>query len=242
MIRAIALLAAWGFTMTAAAAEPEAPAEPAEPTAAPAAEPAPAPRNDARGYVGFGLALAGHTLESGLGEAESSGGGFVVNGVGHSGKINPSLDIAFRGEGAIMGREFDGSGEEVADVLFEVDGGMRISELFMVTLGYTTQVTAYDNPEVATSYDVIPIGLGVLRTTDAGYLLAQLRLGGGRLSNDQDNDTESVGYAGIRLAVQHGFGSGVQFMAALGLDSYEVEDLDLTDEFVRLEFGLGFGL
>ena len=237
MIRYVALLVAWGFTLTVAAAEPEAPATPEAPAA-----PAPAPKNDARGYIGFGLALAGHTVEISGAEGDSSGGGFVVNGVGHSGKVNPSLDIAFRGEGAIMGREFDASGEEVADVLFEVDGGIRISELFIVTLGYTTQVTAYDNPEVATSYDVIPIGLGLLRTTDAGYLLAQLRLGGGRLSNDQDNATESVGYAGIRLGIQHGFGSGVQFMAALGLDTYEVDDLDLSDEFFRLEFGLGFGL
>jgi hypothetical protein len=231
MIRFVALLLAVAIPAGVAAAEPEAPGEPA-----------PAPKNGARGYLGFGLAVAGNTLETPLGDADSSGAGLMVNGVGHSGKVNPSLDIAFRGEAALMGREFDGSGEEVGDILFELDGGLRISGLLLLTLGYTTQFTVYENPDVVTSYSVIPVGIGLLHTTDSGYLLGQLRVGEGRLSNDQDNATESVGYAGIRAAVQHGFGSGVQLMVALGLDTYEVDDLDVTDQFFRFEFGLGFGL
>jgi hypothetical protein len=223
---AVLVLAGWGFA--AQAAEPE-------------AAPADAPPNEARGYVGIGLVATSHTSETLLGDLDSGGGGVAVNGVGHSGKINPSLDIAFRGEGAILGREFDGGGE-VADVLFEVDGGLRISELLLLTLGYTTHGTAYENPEVATTYNVVPIGIGLLHTTDTGYFLAQLRLGGGRLGNDQNDDTEGVGYVGLRAAMQRGSADGVQFMVAVALDTYEVDDLGITDQFFRLDFGLGFGL
>ncbi|MGH8481144.1 MAG: hypothetical protein ACRES8_01620 [Nevskiaceae bacterium] len=210
---------------------------------APAAAPAPATETgEARAYLGFGLLAASHTLSSPLGDFDSSGGGLIANGVGHSRPLNPSLDIAFRGEVALMGREFDGGGPETADVLFEVDGGLRISQMLLLTLGYTTQVIAYDSPEVAVTYNVIPIGVGILHTTDSGYVLAQLRVGGGRLGNDQNDDTESVGYAGIRAVVQHGFGSGVQFMLGLGLDNYEIDDTGEEEQFFRLEFGLGFGI
>jgi hypothetical protein len=224
------LIAALAMAAGAGAAEPEA-AAPA--TAADA-------QGEARAYVGIGLVAASHTTETSLGDLDSSGGGIAVNGVGHSARINPSLDIAFRGEGAIIGREFDGGGK-VADALFEVDGGLRISEILLLTLGYTTLATGYENPDVVTTYNVIPVGIGLLRTTDSGYLLAQLRVGGGRLGNDQNDDTESVGYVGLRAVVQHGFSDGVQFMLALGLDSYDVDDLGITDRFVRLDFGLGFG-
>ena len=237
MVRTLALIAACGFTLGAAAAEPEAAApEAAADSTTPAAE----PRNDARGYVAFGLTTSSATQSaSGFPDADSSGGGLFANGVGHSGKVNPSLDIAFRGEGAIVGREFDGGGE-VADVLVEIDGGLRLGDLLMLTLGYTTMTTAYENPDVATTLSVIPLGVGVLHTTDAGYVLAQLRLGGGRIGNDQNNDTESVDYVGLRAAVQHGFGQGgMQFMLGLGLDRFEYAGIE--DQFVRLDFGLGFG-
>lgn len=196
----------------------------------------------ARGYVGFGLVGVGHTYSSPLGDLDSSGGGFVANGAFHSQPLNPSLDIAFRGELSVTGREFDGSGTKVGDVMFEVDGGMRISRLLLLTLGYTTHGIAYDNPDITFNYGVIPIGIGILHTTDSGYVLAQVRVGGGRLSNDQTNDTEDVGYAGIRAVVQHGFDSGIQFMLGLGLDNYQLDDTDEEEQFFRLEFGLGFGL
>lgn len=241
MIRRIAVLAAGvAFAAAVPAAEPEAATPP--PPAGPEPQAAAPAGNEARGYVGFGLALVSGTTETPLGDTDSSGGGFAVNGVGHSGKVNPSLDIAFRGEGAIFGREYDGGGGDVADVLVEVDGGLRISELLLLTLGYTTMTTAYENPDVATTYSVVPLGIGVLRTSDAGYVLAQLRIGAGQLGNDQNNDTESVGYVGLRAALQRGSASGVQFMAAVGLDAFDVDDLDVTERFFRLELGLGFGL
>jgi hypothetical protein len=231
MTRTLAvLLAGLALATVAGAAEPEAAAE------------TPADEGEAQAYLGFGLALIGHTLSTPIGDLDSGGGGFVINGAGHSRPINPSLDIAFRGELSIAGREFDAGGPQTGDVMFEVDGGMRISRLMLLTLGYTTHVIAYDSPEVAFSYNVIPVGLGILHTTESGYFLAQLRLGGGELSNDQNNATTDVGYAGIRAVIQHGFDSGVQFMLGLGLDTYEMDDTDEEEQFVRLEFGLGFGL
>lgn len=238
------LLAGLALTTAAGAAEPEvateAPAAEVEPQGE--AKPGEAPEGEAKAYVAFGLAAAGHTLSTPLGDLDSGGGGFVMNGAGHSRPLNPSLDIAFRGELSIIGREFDAGGPQTGDVMFEVDGGMRISQLLLLTLGYTTHAIAYDAPEVVLTYNVIPVGLGVLHTTDSGYFLAQLRVGGGSLTNDQNNGSESVGYAGIRAVMQHGFDSGVQFMLGLGLDTYEMDDTDEEEQFVRLEFGLGFGL
>jgi hypothetical protein len=232
-----ALLAGLAMTAVADAAEPaaEAPAAEAPAAAAP-------PEGEAQAYLGFGLAAVSHTLSTPLGDFDSGGGGFFMNGAGHSRELNPSLDIAFRGELSIAGREFDDGGPETGDVMFEVDGGMRISRMFLLTLGYTTQVIGYETPEVAFTYNVVPIGLGLLRTHESGYFLAQVRVGGGQISNDVDSSTESVGYAGIRAVVQHGFDSGVQFMVGLGLDSYDIEDTGEEEQFFRLEFGLGFGL
>ena len=215
----------------------EEPAAPAEPTGAPAAT------GEARAYLGFGLIAASGTQSlPGFPDADSGGGGFGANGAGHSRPITPSLDIAFAGQVALMGREFDRGSEETGDVLYEVDGGIRISQIVMLTLGYSTQVTGYDQLDLATSYTVIPIGIGILHTHDKGYVMGQLRLGGGRASNDQNNDTEGLGYVGLRGVLQHGAANGVQFMLGLGLDKYELDDTDLTDEFFRLELGLGFGI
>jgi hypothetical protein len=199
-------------------------------------------KDRAHGYLSLGLIAASSTTETPVGDAEASGGGIGVQGAGHSSKVNPSLDIAFRGLIAIMGREFDDTNAEVGDVMYEVDGGIRLADLFLLTLGYSTQVTAYENPDIATTYNVIPVGIGILRTRESGYVLAQLRFGGGRLGNDQNDDTEGVRYAGIRGVVQHGFGSSLQFMLGLGLDRYELDDSDAAEDFVRLEFGLGFGI
>lgn len=124
----------------------------------------------------------------------------ALAGAAHSAKVNPSLDIGFTGQVALMSRTFDGTDEEVGDALVELDGGIRVAELFYFTLGYTTQTTAYETPDLATTYTVVPVGAGLYKTTESGYFLLQVRVGGGRLSNDQN------------------------------------------DDFVRFEFGLGFGL
>jgi hypothetical protein len=222
----------------AIAQQPEEPA----PAAAAAAAPAPGAQGQARGYLGFGLVLVNHTLSTPAGDGDSSGAGIGGHGAGHSGPINESLDIGFTGQVAIMGRTADETDEDLADVMYEVDGGLRISELLYLTLGYTTQTTAYDTADLATTYSVIPVGVGILRTTESGYLLAQLRLGGGRITNDQDDSSESVGYAGLRGVFQQGAAEGVHFMLAVGWDRYDIKDLDFQDDFLRIDLGLGFGL
>lgn len=217
--------------------------EPATPDEAAAPPPAAFDEDAAHGYFSLGLVAAGSTLSSPLfPDIDASGGGIALHGVVHSAQVNPSLDIAFSGQVALMSREYDGGGPEVADVMYEVDGGVRLSELFYVSLGYTTQATAFDNPDVVLTYNIVPVGVGLLSTTESGYVLAQLRAGGGRLGNDQNDDTESVGYLGVRAAFQRGFGSGVQVMLGLGWDRYETSDVDETEDFLRLELGLGFGL
>lgn len=239
MVRTILLLlAGCGCTFGATAAEPQAPAEPAPDAAAqPAAE-----EGQARAYLALGLVAVSNTLSTPLGDADSDGGGLVLNGALHSRPINPSLEIALRGAVAVTGREFDGGGK-TGDALVEMDGALRISKMLLLSLGYTTQAVAYDtSPEVVLTYNVYPIGVGVFHATDSGYAIGQVRVGGGRLANDQNDDTEGVSYFGLRGVFQRGFGSGAQFMVGLGYDKYEVDDLDQSEDFFRIEVGLGFGL
>lgn len=231
LARTVVLAAGVALAGLAFAAEPEPPA------------PGAFDEDAAHGYFSLGLVAASSTLSSPLfPDIDASGGGVAVHGVAHSGQVNPSLDIAFSGQVALTSREYDGGGPEVADVLYEIDGGLRLSDLFYLSLGYTTQATAFDNPDIVLTYNVVPVGIGLLSTRESGYMLAQLRVGGGRISNDQNDDTDSVGYLGVRAAFQRGFGSGLQFMLGLGWDRYEVRDFDETEEFLRLELGLGFGL
>jgi hypothetical protein len=237
--RVAVLLAGLVLAGFAVAADPEpAPAPAADPAAPVAFDP-----DRAHGYFSLGLVAASSTLSTPLvSDTDASGGGIAVHGVVHSAQVNPSLDIAFSGQVALMSREYDGGGPEVADVMYEIDGGLRLSELFYVSLGYTTQATAFDNPDVVLTYNIVPVGIGLLSTSESGYMLAQARVGGGRIGNDQNDDTESVGYIGFRAAFQRGSASGVQFMLGLGWDRYEIRDFDETEDFLRLELGLGFGL
>jgi len=228
IVRSIGVLAAClGFSTLASAAEQQGAAE---------------PNGEAQAYLSFGLVAANSSFSSlFVPDIEASGGGLAAHGAAHSRKVNPSLDIGFSGQVALMSRTFDDTDEEVADVLFELDGGLRLGGLLYLTLGYSTQVTAYENPDIATTYNVVPLGVGILHTSDTGYVLAQLRVGAGRLSNDQNDDTEGVRYGGLRAVWQRGFSSGVQFMLGLGLDRYDLGDHE-TDDFVRLEAGVGFGI
>jgi hypothetical protein len=199
-------------------------------------------KDRAHAYAGFGLVAASSSASALLvPDQDAEGGGLLARGAAHSAKVNPSLDIGFTGQVALMSRTFDGTDEEVGDALVELDGGIRVAELFYFTLGYTTQTTAYETPDLATTYTVVPVGAGLYRTTESGYYLLQVRVGGGRLSNDQNDDTEGVTYGGVRAVLQQGFGSKLQFLLGLGLDRYDLGDYE-NDDFVRLEFGLGFGL
>src|SRR5690349_16702629 len=211
-----------------------------EETAAPA--PAAYDKDRAHGYVGFGLVISSSQFSQPLtADVEASGGGLVGRFAGYSSKVNPSLDIGFTGQVALMSRTFDNTDEETGDFLLELDGGMRLSDLLYLSLGYTSQATGYKDADITETYTVVPIGVGILKTSEAGYMLLQLRLGGGNLSNDQNNDTDGVKYGGLRAVLQHSFGSSVQFMVALGLDRYTPRK-NVADDYVRLDFGLGFGL
>lgn len=234
----IASCAALAFVAPGAAQEPGGAGEAPAPAAT-------APAHDAtaaQGYLGFGLVLASHSVSTPAGDGDSSGGGIVGNGAGHSAPISPSLDIAFTGQVAIMGRTYDQTDEDAADVMYEVNGGLRFSELLYLSLGYTTQSTAYETSEVTSTYNVIPVGVGVLRTTEAGYVLAQVRVGGGSITDDETDDRESVGYVGLRGVFQQGSADGVQFMLGVGWDRYDIKDFDIQDDFLRVDLGLGFGL
>lgn len=218
-------------------------AQPAEEPAPAAAQPAPAgEQGGAQGYLGFGLMLVNHTLSTPIGDGDSSGGGVGGHGAGHSAPISELLDIGFTGQFALMGRTAEETDEEFADFMYEVDGGLRFWSLLYLSLGYTTQSTTYDLADMTTTYSIVPVGIGVLRTTDRGYALAQLRLGGGRITNDQDDSSESVGYVGLRGVLQHGAADGVQYMVGLGWDRYDIKDFDFQDDFLRVDLGLGFGL
>ena len=214
-----------------------------EPPAATQPEtPAAYDKDRAHAWAGLGLIAASSSASAlFVPDQDAEGGGLVARGAAHSAKVNPSLDIGFTGQVALMSRTFDGTDEEVGDALVELDGGIRVAELFYFTLGFTTQTTTYETPDLATTYTVVPIGAGLYRTTESGYFLLQLRVGGGRLSNDQNDDTEGVKYGGVRAVLQQGFGSKLQFLLGLGLDRYDLGDYE-NDDFVRLEFGLGFGL
>ena len=223
----------------AARAEEPAPA----PMPAPASEPAPVrvwDKDKAQGYGAIGLVATSSTLETpGLPDADAGGAGLTLRGAAHSGKVNPSLDIAFTGEIAGMARTYDDTDVDVADGLYEINGGIRISDLFFASLGIQSQSSAYDN--LTTTYNIVPLGIGLLHTHERGYSLAQLKLGVGAMTNDQSNDRETLGYVGLRGFWQYGAPSGIQFMLGLGLDKYEFKDAGGSERFFRLEAGIGFG-
>jgi hypothetical protein len=140
-----------------------------------------------------------------------------------------------------VGREYP-DGEKVGDTLFELDGGVRIRDLWYLSGGYSSLTSAYKTSDVQFAYHVVVLGLGFLKTHDTGYILVQAHAGAGNHSNDYDDETEPVSYSGLRVVVHFGFGSSQHLLLGIGLDRYEVEELDQTEDFVRAELGLGFGI
>jgi hypothetical protein len=204
-----------------------------------AAQEAAAPDN--HGYFGVGLMLSTNTQSSGGGgDVTSRGGGLVLNGAGI---INPGTGIGFGLNGSmdLGSRTYDDF--DVTDTEFQMafDGGVVVAELLYLSLGLQFLNQTDDASDVMRTYTVIPFGVGVLTGNEEGYMLAQLRFGGGQLSNDQNNSTEDVGYFGLRLMGQTGTANGLQFMGGLEFDSYDYSDIDFTDNLFRFFFGLGFG-
>lgn len=193
------------------------------------------------GYFGIGLMLSTDTQSSGSGgDVTSRGGGLVLNGAGI---INPGTGIGFGLNGSmdLGSRTYDDY--DVTDTEFQMgfDGGVVVAELLYLSLGLHFLNQTDDATDIMRTYTVIPFGVGVLAGNEEGYLLAQLRFGGGELSNDQDSSTADVGYFGLRLMGQTGTANGLQFMGGLEFDSYDYSDVDLTDNIFRFFFGLGFG-
>jgi hypothetical protein len=194
---------------------------------------------DNHGYFGAGLMLTSNSSTTAAGDFSSTGGGIVLNGAG-------VMNAGTVGFGLVGGLEFGGrtdsdSDESIADAQMQFDGGIVLADLFYVSVGVQFLNMTPESSDVTATYTVVPIGLGVLSADDDGYMLAQIRFGGGEFSNDANSATADLGYFGIRLVGQKGTPDGLQFMGGLEFESYDFTDVDLTDNFFRLFVGVGFG-
>jgi hypothetical protein len=158
--------------------------------------------------------------------------------------FDPGEGIGFGVNGGFgfTSRTLDDADVDVAEGLFDVNGGIIVADLLYVSLGLQFLNQTEDVFDSTTTYVTVPLGIGVLKGSDAGYLLAQLRFGGGSAENDQASGSEDIGYFGLRVMGQTGTADGLQFMGGLEFDAYGADDADnTTDNFFRFFFGLGFG-
>jgi len=193
------------------------------------------------GYFGVGLMLSTDSQSSDAGgDVTSRGGGLILNGAGILGG-GQGVGFGLNGAMDIGSRTYDD--DDVTDTEFQMnfDGGVVLMDLLYLSLGLQFLNQTDDASDVMRTYTVIPLGIGVLTGNEEGYLLAQLRFGGGELSNDQDSTTEDFGYFGLRVMGQTGTANGLHFMGGLEFDSYDATDYDYTDNIFRFFFGLGFG-
>ena len=193
------------------------------------------------GYFGVGLMLSTDTQSSSAaGDVTSRGGGIVLNGAGIM-SAGQGIGFGLNGAMDIGSRTYDDV--DVTDTEFQMnfDGGVILIDMLYLSLGLQFLNQTDDASDIMRTYTIVPFGIGVLTGNEEGYLLGQLRFGGGQLSNDQDSSTEDVGYFGLRLMGQTGTANGLQFMGGLEFDSYDDSDVDFTDNFFRFFFGLGFG-
>jgi hypothetical protein len=195
--------------------------------------------SDNHGYFGAGLLLTTQNATTGLGDYSTTGGGIILNGGG-------VMNAGTVGFGLMGGLEFGGRTEADTDVQFadsqmHFDAGVVIADLLYLSVGLQVLNQTPDSTDVTGTYAVLPLSLGVLSADDDGYMLAQIRFGGGEASNDQNSLTDDIGYFGIRLVGQKGAADGLQFMGGLEFESYDYADVDFTDNFFRLFVGVGFG-
>ena len=198
-----------------------------------------AAKSDNHGYFGVGLQLESNTSQTALGDFQSTGGGLILNGAGviDAGNVGFGLNGGF----GFASRTDSDSDVTIAEGTFGFDGGVVLADIFYLSFGVNLLNQTPDSTDVVTTYTVVPLGLGVLAASDTGYMLAQLRFGGGEASNDQNNATADLSYFGIRLVGQTGTADGVQFMGGLEFDTYDFADVDITDNFFRFFIGVGFG-
>ena len=210
------------------------------PSLAGAQEPA---KKESHGYGGGGLMLVSNTLDQGVGggSADSGGGGVFAYGAGlfDVGAVGIGLN------GGIFGgeRTYDDVDVDVAEGQFSMDGGVVLFDLLYLTLGVQSYAYTVEDPtlgDFTTSYVTVPLGVGVYKATDSGYLLAQVRAGGGTVTYEDDSE-EDLGYFAIRFMGQVGAANGVQFLGGLEVESYDLKDSDLQDDYFRIFLGVAFG-
>ena len=196
------------------------------------------------GYGGGGLVLTSSSLDvPGGNEVTASGGGIIFTGAGMF-NVASSLGIGVNGSFWFGQRTFDDTDEDTGDAQLAVDGGVALFDLLYLSIGIQSFAYTVDNPlggTITTNYIVVPLGVGLFKATDSGYILAQLRFGGGEASEDYTDTEEDLGYAGIRVMGQIGAANGVQFMGGIELDDYDFKDSDITDSYFRVFAGVGFG-
>lgn len=202
-----------------------------------AAEPA-KPSN--HGYVGVGLQLESQSISTPLGDGNTTGGGLILNGAGVL-PLNDGVGFGLTGSMGFSSRTDSDTDETVSSGQFGFDGGVVLMDMFYLSLGIQVLNQTPDSTDVVTTYTVVPFGIGMLKGTDTGYLLAQLRFGAGEVSNDLTSDTADLGFFGLRLAGQTGTSGGLQFMGGFEFDAYDISDFDTTDNLFRFFVGLGFG-
>jgi hypothetical protein len=196
--------------------------------------------SDNHGYFGVGLMLESNNSQTPLGDFNSTGGGLIINGAGI---FAAGSGIGFGANGSLdFGSRTDSDTDEtISEAQFGFDGGVILADLLYLSLGLQFLNQTPDSADITTTYTVVPLGIGVLKGTETGYFLAQVRFGGGQASTDQDSATEDLGYFGLRLAGQTGSANGLQFMGGLEFDTYDFSNYDATDNYFRFFFGLGFG-
>ncbi len=191
------------------------------------------------GYGGIGLALVSSNAQTPLGDTNWGGGGLAFTGAG-------VFDTGAIGIGVTGAMEFGTRTEqdtdaELTDAMIAFDGGVIVADMLYLSLGLNVLNQTDDDIDVTGTYTVVPLGIGFIKADDDGYFLGQIRFGGGEASNDLNNATDDIGYFGIRLVGQTGMANGVQFMGGMELDAYDLKDSDITDNYFRLIFGVGFG-
>ncbi|MGH7184805.1 MAG: hypothetical protein ACRETF_02415 [Nevskiaceae bacterium] len=192
------------------------------------------------GYGGGGLMLSTSTTDTPLGDVNTGGAGVAFTGAGLF-NVAPIVGIGVTGGLMFGARADDDSDEDIGEAQVALDGGVVLADIVYLSLGFDVLSFTPESTDVTFSYAVVPLGIGVFKATDSGYLLAQLRFGGGELSDDSTNFTQDVGFFGIRLAGQIGKDNGVQFLGGMELNAYDYKDVDVTDTYFRVFFGVGFG-
>ena len=192
------------------------------------------------GYGGGGIMLSSSTIEDVTGDLSTGGVGVALTGAGLF-NVAPIVGIGVTGGLRFGNRTVDDTSEDIAEAQFSIDGGVVLADIIYLSLGVDSLGYTPESTDVTISYTVVPLGIGVFKATDSGYLLAQLRFGSGEATEDEFDTSTDLGFFGIRLVGQVGAESGTQFMGGMELNAYDFKDVDATDTYFRIFLGVGFG-